>query len=256
MEFPFWLAIILALLLFLAANAASTRFLVRRSERRILEHLRTKEEQFASWWAREREKLIRPEPSSPHRTEGRETTASDGGYNWRSERAWEESKPTTESRLRELTNAGPGVERGEESAVSTAESESTSIHPVEAAPPPLTEAHVQELYRRWCENGEVPSSTETLEISPLRYAKRAQATELSQPVYHFEDGEQIGDFVRFSRRGEGVGLVFPHPNARYNPEILGFLFEDVDDLVRDRQRLALVEPVRIRKRGAYWEREA
>jgi hypothetical protein len=128
-------------------------------------------------------------------------------------------------------------------------------HPQSADRPFSTDV-VRALFSQWCRSGEPPSQTEMVEIVPLRLASSRHAHELAEPVHYFEDGEQIGDFVRFSPRGEDSGFVFPHPRARPNKDILRILFQDqVDEFLHNRERLADVEPVRMRKRGEHWEKD-
>lgn len=255
-----WLVTAAGLLLVFAANAALTRWLVGRAERRIMGRLRSTVAQVADW--REQTERNRREPETvesgeraDHASVNLYVVAGDPTYGRAGDsRCDSELSAGNNSLHAEATT--PGRPHRGIAPPAGGGDPGRELEPVTPTEPPFSEAYVQELYRRWCEQGEAPSSTTRLEVSPLRYAKKSRAGDLIQPVHYFEDAEQIGEVVRFSPRGEGVGLAFPHPKARRSREVLGFLFEDIDEFLRDHQRLALVEPVRIRKQGAYWEKQA
>ncbi|HYR06586.1 MAG TPA: methyl-accepting chemotaxis protein, partial [Longimicrobium sp.] len=131
-------------------------------------------------------------------------------------RAWRrEPEPPVRIVRREAPAAAPPVAADHQLGPATGPAPAASL---DVAP---------QLYRRWCLDGTPPRIPESLETSFLRYAGNGEERELAPPVHLFADDPQVGEFVRFSPRGAGLGVAFPNPAAYFSAAVHRILHPDL-----------------------------
>lgn len=138
-----------------------------------------------------------------------------------------------------------------------AESDQTAAggHSVPSGPQPYSPSLIQRLYQEWVSSAEKPIVPPTVEISSLRFASNQRVNDFSPARSRFEDCQSIAEFVRFSESGSDTALALPHPEGAPREDYLKLLFPNVDaTILKDKTRLAAVEPARLRRIGSYWEK--
>ena len=112
---------------------------------------------------------------------------------------------------------------------------------------------VRKLYRDWCRDGRRPASTSNIEIASLQYDRQVDGPE-GKKRHLLKEAPQLAEFVRFSPKNEGTGVVLPDLDAHFTP-VVAYIFPGISraDYAQS-ERLKEQQPVTIKRYSpSQWE---